>query len=114
MDMISRLKDAFFDPTNHTIHWVHTAAEIVEAAEATLAIIASAETGAIAIKAGHWLHKLESIGAAEGSALYGVLFPAAIGVVAMLAEFAAIGMGYHDAAEKLLKKPLCGVTASEW
>lgn len=101
--MSTRLKDAFFDPTSHSIHWVHTAAEIVEAVEVTMAIIASAQTGGAAIKVAHWLHKLESLGPASG-AFHGVLFPAAMGLVAMLAEFAAIGMGYHDAAKKIAEE----------
>jgi len=77
--MGNRLKDAFFDPANHSIHWVHTAAEIVEAVEVTLSMIAASgtATGPIAIRVGHFLHMLESMGPDAGP-LYGVLWPAAI------------------------------------
>jgi hypothetical protein len=111
MIMGKRLKDAFFDPSSSSLHWVHTAAELVEAVEVTLAIVASGASGTtgIAGTVAHWLHRLESIGttASEigGVAEASLIFtPIALGGAAMVAEFAALGMGYADAAEEIAEE----------
>jgi hypothetical protein len=101
--MSNRLKDGFFDPSSSTIHWVHKGAEIVEAIEATMVIISTTKIGGASITVAKWLHRLESIGPASG-ALQGVIFPVTMGVVAVVAEFVVLGMGYADAAEKIAEE----------
>jgi hypothetical protein len=106
MGVLKPLKDAFFDPSSGTLHWVHKAAEIVEAVEVTMTIVADGATGAAALKVAHWLHRVESIaattsdiGVASGP-LAGLFIPVAGGVAAVVAEFAALGAAYAELADE--------------
>jgi hypothetical protein len=110
MGVLQPLKDAFFDPSTSTLHWVHTAAEIVEAVEVTMAIIAEGATGASALTVAHWLHRVESvwattsdIGVASGP-LAGFFLPITGGLAAVVAEFTALGAPYAELAGEEVEK----------
>jgi hypothetical protein len=110
MGLLKPLKDAFFDPSTRTLHWVHAAAEIVEAIEVAMTIIAEGATGTAALKVAHWLHRVESIGAATSDAgvasgpLAGLFLPITGGVAAVVAEFTALGAGYAELADEEVEK----------
>ncbi len=92
--MIESIKDAITDPTSDSLGWVHTAAEVVEAAEAVMTIIATGPAPAGIVKV---IHAIEGVGG-------GYVWPITAGVAAMLAEFAAIGAGYHEAAKQIKRE----------
>jgi hypothetical protein len=93
--MLESLKDAIenamTDPTSSTIDWVHSTAEIVEGVEVVLALVtASGVGGATAAIA----EIIEGVGG-------GVVWPVTAGAAAIAGEFAALGLGYAEAARKI-------------
>jgi hypothetical protein len=104
--MLQSIKDAIddplTDPTSESIDWVHTAAEIVEGVEVVLAVVtAGGVGGSIASLA----ELIEGVGA-------GVAWPVTAGVAAMAGEFAALGLGYAEAARKI-KEDRSGIGFAE-
>jgi hypothetical protein len=94
--MLQSIKDAadaaLTDPTSTSIDWVHTVAEVVEGVEVVLAVAAEAgATTGIIVTISEFL---------EGAA-GGVAWPVTVGVASVLAEFAAIGIGYAEAAREI-------------
>jgi hypothetical protein len=92
--MLETLKDTITDPSSDSIEWVHTAAEIVEGVEVVMAVVKGA--GATAATQG-LVDLFEGI---EGAGA-GFAWPITTGVAAIVAEFAAIGMGYKEAADEI-------------
>jgi hypothetical protein len=93
--MLESLKEAIdnamTDPTSSTIDWVHSSAEIVEGVEVILEVAAAAETGAISTAIAGFLEDTAA----------GVALPVAGAAAGVIAEFAAIGAGYAEAARKI-------------